>query len=164
MKRLTLIGLLFACTLAGAHAEPAPTAAHKAAVAEIEKIVQQFQANIINKDAAALGSLFLPENNSWLMVLDDDSYAAAQKKKPDVRKVFPSTYGEFVSFVGASKKPIEEKFFNVKIDTNGAVGSVYFDFTFHQDGVVSNRGSEAWHMVKTADGWKISSMIYSIGH
>lgn len=163
MKHLTFIGIMFACILGSADAESASTADNKEAVAQIEQIVQQFQTHIINKDAAALGALFLPENNSWLTVLDDETYAAAKKKKPDASKVFPSTYGKFVAFVGNSKKPIEEKFFNVKIETNGAVGSVYFDFTFHQDGVVSNRGSESWHMVKTADGWKISSMIYSVG-
>ena len=164
MKHTILTSLLFACIITGARAEPASTATNKEAVAQLEQIVQQFQANIINKDAAALGALFLPEHNSWLMVLDDDSYASAKKKKPDVRKVFPSTYGEFVAFVGSSKKAIEEKFSNVKIETNGSVASVYFDFVFMQDGTASNRGSESWHLVKTQDGWKISSMIYSIGH
>jgi hypothetical protein len=50
----------------------------------------------------------------------------------------------------------------VRIDTNGAVASVYFDFDFLIDGKVGNRGSETWQMVRAEEGWKISSMLYSI--
>lgn len=57
----------------------------------------------------------------------------------------------------------EERFYNVRIDTNGAVGSVYFDFDFLQDGKVTNRGSETWQMVRGEDGWNIGAMLYSMG-
>jgi glycyl-tRNA synthetase (class II) len=51
----------------------------------------------------------------------------------------------------------------VRVDTNGAVASVWFDFDFLDDGKVTNRGSESWQMVRAEDGWKISSMLFSIG-
>jgi hypothetical protein len=152
-----LVALILACTLQLA------TAADTA-VQEIEKIVQQFQRNIIDKDAAALGALFLEKDNSWLTVLSDEVYQAAKAKKGgDVPRVRPSTYGSFVKFVGESKRPVEEKFYNVKIHTNGYVATVYFDFDFIDNGKVVNKGAESWHMVRTNEGWKISSMIYSIG-
>jgi hypothetical protein len=28
---------------------------------------------------------------------------------------------------------------------------------------VTNKGSESWHLVKTEQGWKISSMVFSLG-
>jgi hypothetical protein len=133
------------------------------AVREIEQLVQQFQRNIIDKDAAALGALFLPENNSWLTVLDDEHLAAARSKRADVPRVRPSDYRGFVKFIGESKLPVEEKFYKVQIHTNGYVAAVYFDFDFIEDGKVTNRGAESWHLVRTGQGWKISSMIFSIG-
>ena len=95
--------------------------------------------------------------------MSPDTYASVKAKHPEVRRVKPSTYSEFVTFIGNSKVPIEEKFFNVKVHTNGSIASVYFDFDFIENGTITNRGSEAWHLVNTDDGWKISSMVYSLG-
>jgi hypothetical protein len=151
-----LVGLVLACTLQLA------TAADTA-VQEIEKIVQQFQRNIIDKDAAALGALFLEKDNSWLTVLSDERYEALKAKHGEIPRVRPSTYGAFVKSIGESKTPVEEKFYNVKIHTNGYVATVYFDFDFLDNGRVVNKGAESWHMVRTGEGWKISSMIFSVG-
>ncbi|MGB9989463.1 hypothetical protein [Pseudoduganella rhizocola] len=151
---LLIAGMLHLGCAAAAQAEP---------VREIEQLVQQFQRNIIDKDAAALGALFLPENNSWLTVLDDQEFAAAKAKHADMPRVRPSSYKGFVKFIGESKLPVEEKFYNVRIHTNGYIGTVYFDFDFLEDGKVTNRGAESWHVVRTEQGWKISSMVFSIG-
>jgi ketosteroid isomerase-like protein len=131
--------------------------------AAIEQVVQQFQSAIIAKDGKALGALFLPDYNSWLAVADGSTFAAAKARNPAARKVMPSTWKEFADFVANSEKPVEERFSNVRIESNGAVASVYFDFEFMIDGGVTNRGSESWQMVRAEDGWKISSMLYSIG-
>lgn len=156
LASLLIAGMLhLACASAAAQADP---------VREIEQLVQQFQRNIVDKDAAALGALFLPENNSWLTVLDDRELAAAKAKRPDMPRVRPANYKGFVKFIGESRLPVEEKFYNVKIHTNGYIGSVYFDFDFLEDGKVTNRGAESWHVVRTEQGWKISSMVFSIGN
>ncbi|MDO8311049.1 MAG: nuclear transport factor 2 family protein [Sideroxyarcus sp.] len=164
MKHLKLIALLFAACIASAHAASPSPGSNAESVKQIEQIVQTFQTAIINKDAKTLGALFLAKDNSWLTVASDEMYASIKKKHPDARKTMAGNYKQFVDMVGASTKPMEEKFSNVRIDTNGSIGSVYFDFVFLDDGAVNNRGSEAWHLVKTDEGWKISSMIYSVGH
>jgi hypothetical protein len=154
MKYLAII-----CVLLASLAQPA----RADAVKDIDQIVQQFQAAIIAKDGKALDALFLEKDNSWLTVWDDTVYPEVKAKKPDAPRVRPDNYKDFSAFVSASKVPVEEKFYNVKINTNGFVASVYFDFDFLIDGKVTNRGSESWHMVNTNGGWKISSMIYSMG-
>ncbi len=163
MKYLKLIAVILAVGIHSAHAGAPSPSGNAEAVKQIEQIVQSFQSAIINKDAKTLGALFLPKDNSWMTVLSDDSYAEIKQKHPNAHKANPGAYKQFVDFVGSSTKPIEEKFSNVRIDTNGSIASVYFDFVFLDDGAVNNRGSEAWHLVKTDDGWKISSMIYSVG-
>jgi hypothetical protein len=135
----------------------------EADVAAIRQVVEQFKAAIVAHDGKALGALFLQDHDSWLSVADAETWAAVKARNPTARKVLPSTWKEFAGFVQNSPKPVEERFYNVRIDTNGAVASVWFDFDFLVDGKVGNRGSESWQLVRAEDGWKISSMLYSMG-
>jgi SnoaL-like domain len=138
-----------------AHAAPAGDDA--VAVAEIDGIVKAFQAAIIARDGGALEAMFLPTDNSWLTV------ASEGRRRPGQPRVRPSSYRQFAQSVAASKVPVEERFHNVRIHSNGSIGTVYFDFEFVEDGKVVNKGAESWHMVKTDEGWKISSMVFSLG-
>ena len=164
--RAFLFPLLILLSCLAAPARAADTAGkgdHQADVAAIQKIVEQFKAAIIDHDGKTLGSLFLQDHDSWLSVFDDATWADVKKRRPEAKKVMHSSWKEFADFVQKDPKAIEERFYNVRIDTNGAVGSVYFDFDFIGDGKVTNRGSESWQMVRAEDGWKISSMLYSVG-
>jgi ketosteroid isomerase-like protein len=159
---LPSLTLAFALTCLAAPAGAADTA-HEADAAAIRQVVQQFQSALVAHDGKALGSLFLQDHDSWLSVFDDASYADVKAHDPAARKVSRSTWQKFAEFVSTAPKPIEERFYNVRIETNGTVASVYFDFDFLIDGKVGNRGSETWQMVRAEDGWKISSMLYSNG-
>lgn len=132
-------------------------------VAAINSVVEQFKAAIIAHDGKTLGSLFLQDHDSWLSVADDKRWEKIKARRPKARKVVSSSWKEFAEFVQTESKPIEERFYNVRIDTNGAVASVWFDFDFIEDGKVVNRGSESWQMVRAEEGWKISSMLFSMG-
>jgi hypothetical protein len=152
--------IVFFCLAAPARAADQ---AHEADVAAINKVVEQFKAAIIAHDGKTLGSLFLQDHDSWLSVADAPTWAAVKARNPAARKILPDSWKKFAEFIQTTPKPVEERFYNVRIDTNGAVGSVYFDFDFLIDGQVTNRGSESWQLVRAEDGWKISSMLYSMG-
>jgi hypothetical protein len=64
--------------------------------------------------------------------------------------------------IASSNARQEERFSNIRIDTDGTVASVYFDYTYNVDGKKSNWGHETWGLAKSAGAWKISSMIWSI--
>jgi ketosteroid isomerase-like protein len=152
--RILLSFVLAACLAAPARAADADA---------IRQVVQQFQSAIVARDGKTLGSLFVQDGGSWLSVLDDAAYADAKAHDPAAKKLMPSTWQKFADFVQHSAKPIEERFHDVRIDTNGTVASVWFDFDFLVDGKVTNRGSETWQLVRTDDGWKIQAMLYSAG-
>ena len=161
--RAFLSSVLIAACLAGpAQAADNP---HAADVAAISQVVEQFKAAIIARDGKTLDALFLKDHDSWLVVaaVDDANWAAVKAHNPKARRVIADSRKQFVEFIQNSPKQVEERFYKVRIDTNGAVGSVYFDFDFLQDGKVSNRGSESWQMVRGEDGWKIGAMLYSMG-
>lgn len=163
--RVLLSSLLLALCLANAAraAEGTAPGDRAADVAAIHAVVDQFKAAIIAHDGKTLGSLFLQEHDSWLSVADDAVWAKVKARNPKARKVVPSSWKKFAEFIQTADKPIEERFYNVRVDTNGTVASVWFDFDFLADGKVTNRGSESWQMVRAEDGWKISSMLFSMG-
>ncbi|MCD2515212.1 nuclear transport factor 2 family protein [Massilia sp. G4R7] len=163
--RLALSSILLAlCLSLPAHGADKVTGNGPAAdVAAINKVVEQFKAAIIAHDGKTLGSLFLQDHDSWLSVADDGVWAKVKARNPKARKVFPGSWKKFAEMIQNADKPVEERFYNVRIDTNGAVASVWFDFDFLDDGKVTNRGSESWQMVRAEDGWKISSMLFSMG-
>lgn len=161
IRSLALIATLITCLIAPAHAADT---AHDADVAAIRAVVQQFQAAIIAHDGKTLDSLFWPDQDSWLEVADTATFAIVKAHHPEAGKVVRRSRKPFVGFVQDASKPVEERFYNVRIETNGSVGSVYFDFDFMSEGKLNNRGSETWQMVRAEDGWKIGAMLYSIGH
>ncbi|APG05001.1 hypothetical protein BJI69_14595 [Luteibacter rhizovicinus DSM 16549] len=157
---------LFAATLLAtsfAHAAtPAP--ASTTAKAEISQLVDAFKAAIIAKDGTKLGTLFVAGNSSWFSAMDSASLERTRAKKPDAKRVRaePEAYKGFTSFVGSTTHAIEETFDNVRIDTDGIVGSVYFDYVFLLDRKPTNHGNETWQVVRTDEGWKINAMLYSV--
>lgn len=144
-----------------AHAA-APSAA--AAKADINQLVETFKAAILAKDGKKLDALFVADNSSWFSALDQVSLDQMRAKKPDARrfKAEPDAYKGFTKFVGSTTHAIEETFDNVRIDTDGIVGSVYFDYAFLLDGKPTNHGNETWQVIRTDDGWKINAMLYSV--
>lgn len=129
--------------------------------AQIEQLIERFKAAIIAHDQKGLEALFVPDGGSWFEVLGEDAFRRIKAHKPDLSRVHPDSYRHFAAFVGGASQPIEETFDNVRIRTDGAVASVYFDFVFLVDGKRNNVGSETWQLVHTNEGWRISAMAYS---
>ena len=161
MKTPLLAALGFLLLAGPAHAAAADAAASEAET-RIKLVIDSFHSAIIKKDKAALSALFLPANNSWIAVPTEQTYRVVHAKHPKARRFMPGSYTGFADFIAASPERMEEKFSNVKIETDGAVASVYFDFVFLANGRRQNRGSEAWQLINTGSGWKINALVYSI--
>lgn len=151
----------------GALASPARTIAandstHDAPKAQIQQMIERFQTAVIHKDRAALSELFLPSDNSWIAVPSAQTYRMVKAKHPKARRYMPDTYAHFIDFVCNTAEPLEEKFSNVRIATDGTVASVYFDYVFLSSGKPANHGSEVWQLINTGDSWKINALVYSV--
>lgn len=139
-----------------------PCAAADAPKAEIQHVVDTFQAALKAHDAQGVSALFLNDDVSWYTALGDASFASVKAKHPDVTTTYKAgTLKQFTDFIGSGKAQVEERFHNVRIETDGTVASVYFDFDFVADGKIANHGAETWQMIHTPDGWKIAAMLYS---
>lgn len=139
----------------------APCLAQESPKAQVQQVVDRFQTSLKAKDTKALGDLFLPEGKAWITTLGEPSFSKVKAKHPEVTRYKAGSLQEFTDFVGKAKGSVEERFHNVRIETDGSVASVYFDFEFLMDGVVGNHGAETWQLVRTDNGWKIAAMLYS---
>ena len=56
---------------------------------------------------------------------------------------------------------IEEVFRDPVIDTDGEIASVNFNYSLLVNGKEEHWGLEMWHLVRSDNGWKIISVIWS---
>ena len=134
---------------------------HAAARAELGQVVEAFRHAMFVKDGGAIRGMFLP-GGSWFKVLDPASLAAAQTRNPEAKQVNPGSYEDLASFLETTAASIEETFENVRIETDGTAGMVWFDYRFISQGKQDHHGVETWQVIRASDGWKISAMLYSV--
>lgn len=137
-------------------------------VAAIEQVVESFRTSLIDKDKARYMGLFFsdkPEDIGWQFVSEDTRLVHIRKTRPDAIKARRIPGNNFISLIDravATREPREETFSNVHIETDGEIASASFDYTFLANGEKTNWGKEMWQLVRTENGWKIFSVIYTI--
>ncbi len=166
MKSLLLVACLLCVPAFAQDATNIATDPQAAAKREIGVVIEDFRRAIIDKDKPRFLKLF-PEGGriAWQDAIGDASLQAVRRKKPDAPKVKIDPADSHLSFIDGiveDKRSAEETFDNVRIDTDGDIASVIFDYRFLSDGRETNHGKEAWHLVRTDAGWKIVSVIWSM--
>ncbi|MFL6604906.1 MAG: nuclear transport factor 2 family protein [Steroidobacteraceae bacterium] len=129
--------------------------------ADVQHVMDAFHAAVVTHDGARLAALFIPEGSTWLNVLSADAYSRARAKSPEAAKVRLGSFKDFAGFVATSKASLDPRHSHIRIQTDGTIAAVYFDFVFLIDGKVANHGSETWQLVKGAEGWRIAAITYS---
>ena len=130
-------------------------------ISDVQHVMDTFHHAVVTHDGSKLATLFIPEGSTWLNVLSEDAYARAKAKSPEVAKVRLGSYKDFAGFVSNSKDSLDPEHSHVRIQSDGAIATAYFDFLFLINGKVENRGSETWQLVKGAEGWRIAAITYS---
>ena len=157
MKNLiTFIALLSLSSIALADKT---TSEHKD---EIRSVVEKFRLSIINKDKETFSSLFYSDDIPWIAVFSDEMLKAKRKVKPDYpRTVNFGKFGPPVRMISENETQ-EEKISNIKIETDGYLGSVHFDYEDIRNDIKKAFGTEAWDLVNDQSGWKIVSVKYTV--
>ena len=154
----TLLWLLAGCA-------SAPSVASNADHAAIHQVIASFRTAIIQRDKPRFLSLFLQDNTPWQAVMSDQSLDSIRLKNPQAIKARPNPGNNPVSFIDSivkDKNSSEETFSNIRIDGDGDVAAVSFDYAFLSNGVATNHGKEVWLMVRTEGGWKIMTLAWSV--
>ncbi|KQY51061.1 hypothetical protein [Lysobacter sp. Root494] len=149
----------------GACAQAATLSVETAAQPQIEAVIESFRTAIIDKDKARFTALFLHENITWQSVVGEDNFMRLRDGKPEAVKAkvdLKRTPVTFIDGIVNSPDRSEEQFRNARIETDGDVASVFFDYSFLNNGRETNHGKEAWHLLRTEQGWKIASVVWSV--
>ena len=131
---------------------------------EIRAVIESFRTSIIERDKPRFLGLFLQPDAPWQLVNGDATLAQIQRKRPEAIKARFKAENNPTAFIDAivqSDKPKEETFDNIRIDADADVATVTFDYAFKSDGKIGNTGKECWLLVRTAEGWKITTLAYS---
>lgn len=137
-------------------------------VAAVKQVVEAFRLAVLNKDKASYMGLFFssrPEEIGWQAVVDDARLEAIRRDRPQAIKARHIPTNNFVALIDsvvASKTAEEERISNVSVDTDGEIASASFDYVYLSGARATNLGREQWQLVRTEQGWKIFSVIYTI--
>jgi hypothetical protein len=55
-----------------------------------------------------------------------------------------------------------ERMWDPEVRIQGAIAAVWTRYDFHRDGKFSHCGTDAFNLVKTAEGWKIASAMWTV--
>lgn len=133
---------------------------------QIEQAIEAFRTAILNKDKDKFLTLFLKDGITLTGVTTDASVERLYATRPNPEwarplKVFNSSPREFIAFIANDKAKVDEVISNVRIDSDGDVAQVWFDYSFMVGNHKQNWGKESWQMVRTETGWKIAAVIWS---
>ncbi|MFT5520823.1 MAG: hypothetical protein ACI9IA_001420 [Enterobacterales bacterium] len=127
---------------------------------ELKEFVETFRLSIINQDAETYKSLFYSKSPPWIVVFSDEMVKLRRSEKPN----FPRSvdFSKMGSPFDREMKEREEKIWNIKIETDGYLGYVHFNYSDHEKGLKKAWGTQAWVLVREDAGWKIVSMTYVV--
>ena len=144
-----------------------PSAAKEIAIkeseAKIRGVVESFRVSILNKDKETFRSLFYSNDIPFIAVFSKEMLKQVRVKKSN----YPDTvnFGKFGSPADrmiSDDQNLEEKIWNIQVQTDGYLGNVHFEYSDHVDGKKRAWGTESWSMVKVGDDWKISSVSFTV--
>lgn len=159
MKMLALFALFIAAGNASAFEEPTaiPHAHHESQpnVSELRDFWNQYQQAVKQKDTKKLLASYLSDSIPVTGGIAPKSYAliSAANKQPVPR--FQQSTGKD-NATGEAKLPPDATS-NLQIQTDGEVGTVTWDYA-----AAMGHGQITWTVMHTNEGWKITSIVYSI--
>ena len=156
----------YALALALAAAPPAVGPAESAyteaqAEQDLRTTIRSFGDAIIRKDTETFLALFADGPVTWRRVNSDARLARLDGSATKAAFDPANTPRDFIEGIARSPHSHEETFANISIEHDEDVAAITFDFTYRVNGRAINAGKESWHLVRTAQGWRIVSVVYS---
>jgi len=148
MKKIlpSLILLFAACACVWGQAAAPKNDDRQAAAAAVNKLFEAMRA----KDAEAIRALFMPEGQ--LVAVDKPRTGQGLS----TTRVF--TAAAFAKLIAEAKaSEFREVMARPNVEIFGDMALVFGPYTFHVGDKFSHCGTNSFHLVRTADGWKIAN-------
>ena len=124
-------------------AVPALSAQQEAA--EVRAVLQQLFDGLRAKDTARMRATLHPQ-----------ARLVTPASREGVATVNLATIdGWLAGIAGATAGPLDERLRNTVVHVDGGLASVWTEYTFYVGERLNHCGVDAFHLVRTADGWRI---------
>lgn len=144
---ISVLLLILLIAIAVTHAQPAPAAERDAVL----KTVQAFFDTMAAKDVEGARRILMPRG-AFHAVRERDG-------KPAIRAF---TADEYLKDLPGMKAAVRERMWSPEVRIRGAIATVWTPYDFWTDGKFSHCGIDAFDLVKTDEGWKISGGSYTV--
>jgi hypothetical protein len=111
-------------------------------------VVQRFFDAMGSRDAAAMKTVLMTEG-SFFSVREDGSVRATSIK-------------DWIDRLPSGKEKFLERMWNPEVKVHRGIAVVWTPYDFYRDGKFSHCGVDAFDLVKTPAGWKISGGTFTI--
>ena len=129
-------------------------------IKQLNEMIAEFQGAIADKNEVRFLELFYNHTVVFVGINPDKRKGAM----PSNNGLMYSTHVGFIGWITSSQKEIKEKMWDINIQTDGDIAVIYFSYSFHMDDKKSNYGDESWSLIKTTEGWKIVSVLFSANY
>ena len=115
------------------------------------KTVQMFFDTMTARDVEGARKILVPEGR----------FHAMDMRKPAIEpRSF--TNEEYIGRMLKSTRTNRERIWNPEVRVHGLIATVWAPYDFWTDGTFSHCGVDAFDLIKTADGWKMSGGAYTL--
>ena len=118
---------------------------------KIISVVQRFFDVLTSKDADEANKIVLPEG-----------FSLSVREKNSEKVIRFRSFAGFAEQLGRTKQKYKEVMSNPKVLIHNEIASLWAAYKFYLDGKFSHDGVDAFSLVKTNEGWKIASIIYTV--
>ena len=114
----------------------------------ILKVVQIFFDTMTARDVDSAREILVPQGRFHAMRAGSEPRSLSNE--------------EYLAQLQASKQTMRERIWNPEVRIHGAIATMWAPYDFWIDGKLSHCGVDAFDLIKTADGWKISGGAYTV--
>ncbi len=157
------------CAALGAPVTPLRAAPVSAAEdrERIVQVVEDVRNAIIKKDRSRYLQLFFGGAIPFIGVTTDQSLqwenANKSSKTADSEKLYTtSNPKKFIDSVLRNPVRVDQTVDNLHIETDGDIAQAWFDYSFMEESYRAYSGRQSWNLVRSKEGWKITSVIWSM--
>lgn len=129
---------------------------------KLNKLVKDFEQSILGKDSVKFKELFFDEKVPFVGIMSKQTENSIKKDYPEFEGVSVSNSTKFIAEIVKADKPQIERIVDVKIDTDGSIASISFDYSYYSGERMIQWGHEKWNLVNLTNEWLITDVIYSI--
>ncbi len=157
MKNAIAIMILFSMSITACLAQEKSTDMIK-----LNQVLAEFEEAIINKDSVQFKQLFFHDKVAFIGRMSKVSEWTIKENYKEFEGLAISNCSKFIREICESEKKSVENFYNIKMETDGAIATISFDYSFYSGEKMIQWGNEHWNLVYADNLWLITDVVYSI--